>query len=79
MSPAAIGETSPAVTAVIASSSSATPSPTLSSRINARPQPCRAIAIRSTSRNTASDVGGLAKQGVRPVGIAFHDTVRRPA
>ena len=51
MSPARIGVTSPAITATIASSSSATPSAMRPRRISARPRPWQANDARSRSPN----------------------------
>jgi hypothetical protein len=71
MSPARIGVTWPAITATIASSSSATPPGTLSSRMSARPRP-RTQARQTTITKPASDLGRLREFGVAYRGIALH-------
>jgi hypothetical protein len=53
MIPAGIGETSPAVTATMASSSNALPWAACPMRMSARPWACRAVATRSASPKAA--------------------------
>ena len=75
MSPARIGVTSPAITATIASSSSATPSAMLSESNERAPAPRARKRRQITIAKPASDLGRLREYGVACRGIALHDAL----